>query len=443
MRVNHVGTTAELMRLAEALHVDKDEDVSVGRFVANLHAFNRILFRNPLVRAAVAALMEDGAEWPDPVAGGIQRLVERVLPTVNSFVNHLQQRVNRLGHTDPAFEDRLAGLRDAPVQWRGRTRSRFDTLTAVLSEDLSKVSFDELRQLDPLIIRPIFEFFAKTPAASFEQPEEANTADRASAILDLLGNGLEHLAMMDECWRELSMTPNVEALLEFERSIRESLADDAPIPLPQDSPLGSLFWDPFERCVAVGEQAWRTAQVLRARLEQGPVRQHVIARLVSYLEFFGRDALLARLNDRGDRKPEDIIQDEVDRFVFAEGLFPITHAVAGHGRIDTFVDVKTAHLFSTVRETQQLPVLIEIKQALKADKRSPTQRRVESAVSLALEQAAEYRRHVQANLRWADHRITVLVVYDGPRRYRSRNGSVRLVYLGKAPPSDGSTLLAV
>ena len=66
----------------------------------------------------------------------------------------------------------------------------------------------------------------------------------------------------------------------------------------------------------------RLVDATAARLSSGPIRAHVVARLKTMFERWERDRILREISP-GSTERE--LQREVDRFVFSEGLFPITH----------------------------------------------------------------------------------------------------------------------
>jgi hypothetical protein len=90
-----------------------------------------------------------------------------------------------------------------------------------------------------------------------------------------------------------------------------------------------------------------------------------MSRLIAYLERFARGDILERLQHRvgNNRNPEQIVQTEIDRFLLSEGLFPITHAVAGRGRLDTFIE-NSRQLLHDAERPGNTAILIELNQAL-------------------------------------------------------------------------------
>jgi histone H3/H4 len=166
----------------------------------------------------------------------------------------------------------------------------------------------------------------------------------------------------------------------------------------------------------------RLVSAVRSRLLAGPDQTHAINRLTTYLERFEhatlRDAMCAA------RSAERVLQDAVDRFLFvAEGLYPVTHMVAGRGLVDTLAEAEASGMPS---------ILIELKQIVK----NATEGKVRKAVDDALAQADHYSKHLRSHPRWAAHEVFCIVVYAGLKRFPAvADPRVRLVYLGETTPS--------
>ena len=168
-------------------------------------------------------------------------------------------------------------------------------------------------------------------------------------------------------------------------------------------------------------QAERLVALVADRLSQSVVEQHALRRLRSYLAHFAKKRIASEWEaertgapaSKPRRQFEAIIQSHVDGFLFSDGLFPITHADATGGSIDTFVP-RSEHLFREAIETHQRPVLIELK-AIAWDGKD-LKGVLKNAVTRALDQAETYATHLRASVAWRAHEVAVLVVYDGPTR---------------------------
>jgi hypothetical protein len=161
--------------------------------------------------------------------------------------------------------------------------------------------------------------------------------------------------------------------------------------------------------------------------------------LRSNLEHFAFDDVVRKLEaeeqraaaTNGSAQREAILQDEIDRFVFAEGLFPITHSEAARGELDLLIE-----LYEHADQDRQVPLLIELKQELNLG--SPnliTAASVQAAIDAALRQAERYRKHVASHTRWADVEPVVLIVHNCSERLEVDRDDVFVIYLGTDTPS--------
>lgn len=226
-------------------------------------------------------------------------------------------------------------------------------------------------------------------------------------------------------------------------SLEASLLPGRPFPPEKKDGLRLLRDDP-EHVPDLLQATGSLVNDIVVRLSLGPVQHHVINRACAYLAHFGKEALIERLQaHKGQAKNEAIIQSVLDAFIFGEGLYPITHADAAGGKIDTFIE-RTSILRKEAE--RHIPVLIELKQLVKLDgndnrKRETVEKEIKDLAALAVAQAKEYKKHLQT--RWPGHEVFSLVVYDGPYRFDYAPPGVRLVYLGPTKPSGVLPLTAV
>lgn len=264
---------------------------------------------------------------------------------------------------------------------------------------------------------------------------------RIATLLERVNGAIQMIDVAEQSWRHES-TDSLQYLRSLHRRLHELSTHGLQFPVATDDSFLDLL-SPAS-CTAVRDHLLQALQLVIAELEAGPLKGYAIIRLRVYLERFAREKLLADIAAGGaqhgakpSRKAEARVQAEVDRFLFLEGFFPITHAVAGRGRLDTFIE-QNRHIFEDRGLDAQSPILLELKQAISAGTTtSTTKQAVVDAVADALAQADQYRQHLGSNFKWLDSDVFAVVVYDGPVRYSSADPAVLLVYLGTAVPSDG------
>jgi hypothetical protein len=172
----------------------------------------------------------------------------------------------------------------------------------------------------------------------------------------------------------------------------------------------------------------RLVSAVSAQLLAGVERAFAIDRLVVWLERFERHDLLKAMLE-GPRA-EHVLQRTVERYLYAEGLFPITEFSLGQGRPDALFEL------SPPEYAGMQCVLIELKQAVK---KNVTAADVRDAVTQALAQLQQYSSSLHAPPEWGVHEFFCIVAYAGKDRYLLPSDSaVKLVYLGDTHPSAGA-----
>lgn len=262
-------------------------------------------------------------------------------------------------------------------------------------------------------------------ATTREAQEFAAAAKRA---MDLMNN-----------WGEVADAFDVSSSLEkFEVFYRDTVAILEEARLPSKSPpdvgaLRELLWP-----VRI-----LTSEVMRALVSRPQVHRSVM-RLRVFLESFAKEDLLVEMEARAGetRQNERVLQRTLDRFLFGEGLFPLTHFTVAGGLVDTFFEQRLPAGLAEITGISALPALIELKQAISLTGEPATGKSdVKNAVRAGLQQADIYRSHLQVE--WASHAVYVVVAYNGPTRYvlREPDDRVVLAYLGEKTPSETKTVL--
>jgi hypothetical protein len=165
-----------------------------------------------------------------------------------------------------------------------------------------------------------------------------------------------------------------------------------------------------------------------------------IMRLIAYFEHFDHGALAEALAAAEGRR-EGVVQRAVDKFLYGEGVFPITHAAAAGGLTDTFVEDTAEPLLAKAARQRAQPILIELKQVFGGERAE-----VRAALEQACNQAETYARTLRARDPRADLQTWALVFYGGMQRFLLPSGDQRyrhaeLVHVGSARPSDRATAL--
>lgn len=355
------------------------------------------------------------------------------------FATCLRDRlVESLGEVDPMIS-RLTGV-GAPIQrlrarvrWRGAEHD----VTVVLSNLVSGSAWEALSLADCAVLEE-----GVWPALSLTFGElkgwaKLNKEDELDALERLHERAMFDVALVGKIKEQAFQMVHVAHAADEAKTLRqlerlhhamECLRSGA-----AHSNLVILGWEEF----SVLELANRTDRLISATVAQlalGPVRANAVRRLKTWIERWEKEAALAGIKQRR----EAALQEMVDKFLYAEGLYPITHAQAGVGRVDTFI-AESSPLFSEALGLGQPSILIELKQVTGLSNSGVTALR--SKILEGLAQAKEYSVHLASNPEWANHDVFCVVAYDGPKRYQVDDARVTLLYLGDAVPSDGATLI--
>lgn len=449
MRTDHQSAISAIKRATELL---RPPHSSSGDFGARLFDLTSVLFEHPLCVAALENVLASRSAKADAFERCRRALVQTIKGDMKSFCSNVLGVVERLQNTGAIVPDKAELLRRAweilgkEIRFGGASATLHTVMTElVVDEHLDALTAAKLEHIRTWVlsggldaIKPLADAhrLATSESASaivYNQAESANQRLKAQ-----LADGVRRLNFAEGLIAAASLEPIVAELRRGHQETR-SLLHDSVLPSSEHDRLDALsrlenFQVPMTRALLI-------ANLVEARLQLGVVENHSLTRLRVHLERFGRKQLLADFGAEeaggGKRLFEARLQERVDGFLFAEGLFPITHAEASGGPIDTFV-AENEHVFDEVLQEHQIPVLLELKVAVRDD---TTKAKVRAKLDVALEQAEAYASHLRANPRWRDHRVTALVAYDGPKRFRTGRSGALLVYLGSAKPHEGATLL--
>lgn len=438
-----IRDTYEMARLELAAAAELVEQQSeIGELQARLYGFTRVLYDNAITRAAWDAVVE---ERPVSADGVKSFLLSASLETRCKGFQELRARIQKLvtSALESGLPDESASLiRDAwaqRYQW-GVDALPFEGLLSRLSDPAEHEDLPDDKHSQMLKLK--------------------DTADRITDALaghDFLGDGPAQLrAFSDTFFGSLqtafsqfgSLKPVVEAmsfhelnrrLFDFHSAMTDLMALRLSLPLERG------------HAALENDRKWihstvkRVTSVVTSRLSTGPLLSLVLDRLVQHLERFSKLSVVERLRAWQGR-PEDALQEIVDRFVFSDGLYPITHCKAGQGNIDTFLEDDVLPLLERGGARPSVTLLLELKQLLTKDCGGSNERTdvtdtiLRNTITSALAQAEEYRKGMAAKAGWQDAEVHVVVVYSGKSRYAVATNNVRLAYLGPTPPSKSKLL---
>ncbi len=313
-----------------------------------------------------------------------------------------------------------------PVEWHDETSDAGKVLAALRDSDgaWNEMRLTELRKLAKSVLPALCECLkASEQALTADEVGRAQLRElhaRAHALSAAIHSGFDMASQVVQHANLSDHRNTLAAINELVSAVNKLRARDPEIDLAAFECAAASLSDLLPRCE-------RLVSAVRADLLEGPDRAYAIDRLTLQLERFERVSLLKNMLDA--KRPEQILQEAVDRFLFGQGLYPITHASAGQGRLDTLIPEEAWDMRC---------ILLELKQVV----RDTTARAVQRAVADALGQAEHYSSGLRSHARWALHDVYCIVAYAGPTRFSMGDDArVKLIYLGEAPPSAGTTPL--
>lgn len=143
------------------------------------------------------------------------------------------------------------------------------------------------------------------------------------------------------------------------------------------------------------------------QLELRTVRRFALHRLRLFFEEFEFSRLRRELkNAEAKKRPrEAVLQQEMDRFLFLDGYYPLTHSSASRGYTDTTI-------LERVERAGVPPILIELKQVTAFRRPSDASRReLERAIATARGEVQRYRGAIASRPQWSGVLPFVVVVH--------------------------------
>jgi hypothetical protein len=173
-------------------------------------------------------------------------------------------------------------------------------------------------------------------------------------------------------------------------------------------------------------------ELVAAQVEEGVIRIYALHRLRLLFEQFEYDVLRARLMAAEIAKEprEKLLQDAMDRFLFQDGYFPVTHSSASRGSLDTL-------LLENADNAGVPPILIELKQVTSfAEPSEASRAAVVAAIASARGEVERYRGHVATRPQWSRTMPVIVVVHTCNEDLSDLEGDdVVLIDLSPVTPS--------
>jgi uncharacterized protein (DUF1778 family) len=409
--------------------------LNYAAFSARVFALTAILFEDPLVKQArqeIESRRHDVKHvfesWLSSLEARLNDAFRHLIEVASNVVEHdfgdsaLAAAVDSAKDWFCAQRDTLIEYAEASIRSTTYTYNEKDLLSGILPSEIAS----QLQQCYEFTTA-LGEHLYKPLSASAE-PAEPNVLALAQALSRVGTIGHKSHAAHD--WFQISdllsrMRLDVlSQLQEFHEAARSLLAGRADFPLKRDGyPLiapSFILWE-LESAV----------EMIISHLDAGAQRLYVLDRMKVFFEHFGYEDLRARIRTKGKRKIEDVIQDEMEKFIFLEGLFPLVHSEAARGSLDALLERYGA---------AEGPVLIELKQCINiGSQKSITATSVRNKIAEGRRQAAIYSGHVRSNTEWRDVDPVIVVFYNSPApmvfEQDENLADVWLIYVGKGNPS--------
>lgn len=402
--------------------------------LVRLHLATRFLFSNPVIGRAIDAIGNDMKSQPDYDAHITSAWLHthcQAIMTVGRFGEFIDKHIT--GRSQPSLKEPfeqadIMGLlhRHAPMSgWRGDT-----TIGGIMTRLTSKKDILNMSTNEVIALSAMWE---KIVGAISRASDSEKSAYQESVQTDTYLTCAKTIqnALIDEFYPMYKMRTIINSrydvihrLQDFHRCMSDLEKGNIP---------DCVRWDP--RSLRAG--FLRIAMQIQAKLASEPLQEHLISRLVAYLERFNRDSLIERLErentqEKKNKQYEEILQKEVDRFLFMEGVFPITHCEASNkGTLDTWVENHAAPFISDEKREGLPPLLLELKQEIDLDDpNNVTEGKVATKAKDAQAQAREYQRHMQSKSPHFLVRVFPIVVYNGHKRFSCNEDGVILAYIG-------------
>lgn len=419
-------------QLSDAIRILEDESVADHHMAAQLLVLGRILFTEPL--KTTTQLVR--TRWARTERDIASRLFSTAADEIDRSLEHIQQNLEVLS-VSPLAKGIVTDAKGTlgALLARGQKYSALVTGAPALYDAINAVRANAHLNQDESIAQGAIDSARKIR-------DRVIDIDRIGTAWSRIGGAFDH----------------AQHIAEFEAFFTEATGILAGTTLPKNDP-------PRADCLAqfVGPLRSLALDVLR-ELSFAPILDQSVLRLRVAFEAFEKTQLLAEMEREWSRSQaeslnsgktpcranERVLQVALDRFLFAEGILPLTHVQAAGGLVDS-VAVPTSDFAREatrwLREYADVgvpPALIELKQAVALTGDTPTTDvAVKKLVKDGIQQVNLYADHLRAI--WPTLTTYVVVGYNGRERFLLPSGFERvlLVYLGDVDPSKKKSVLDV
>lgn len=433
MRPDYSAAEAELVRrweLVRACPTRADPCTIDVELVIRMSDLAELYQSNALVRRAAEAVLRSREVDVDHAERNIvQRAWKRISTNLIQSDRLLDAIVHRARQSSagPALSKATAPLREETIEWVGERVPWIEFLRRVgKGRAQSPRRVQDLEALVPLchdLLEPVGTEVRRALADSeFRWPDDEYQEFYAHLTNGVLDRAIRQAKEVLELIRDDGNLDAHKLLCDLHRCRHRIGGSKGHFPLRDD--------DAVVKAARMRPHLDRFLSHIAARLRSGPLAHHALSRLKVWVEQFERAEIRTRM-DEVLKKEEAVLQPAVDRFLFAEGFFPITHCEAATGSLDTFLSSGAGGKFREASRGHHVPLLLELKQTLDGSE-ADLQRKVREA----RDQAGLYADHVRAELGWRDAETVAVVAYDRAQRFYVPDDSVVLLYLGKTKPSE-------
>ena len=160
---------------------------------------------------------------------------------------------------------------------------------------------------------------------------------------------------------------------------------------------------PYSDYIGIEQDLSYFIDSVAAKLDEGRSRMLSLHRLRVLFEHFDCVRIRQSLAESKAQR-ERLLQEEMDRFLFHEGFFPVTHSSVSRGNLDTLV-------LEAVDGYGLPPLLVELKQVTAFDDGGVSRAAVQRAIEGGRGEVACYRNHVSTRPQWVDVLPVIVVVH--------------------------------
>lgn len=401
MRDDYTRAASSLRLLGEAVQACPAEHRP--RRSAYIIKLARLVQSNPLIRAAVLEIERQERSDEDALAARMKELSERAL----ALFKRLQDAFARLS------DGAICIINNFPSDIRTSAPYSIGDVKKAINEGRAV----EFLPADVLMFNANYAVRVRGGLKPFADPQLADVFDVFDEF-ESLGKDASPLQEVDELMKLASVGRLATRFRDYAARWDERLTGR--------HPSGQLLSDGIEHDIPF------FVETVVAKLEEGVVRLFALHRLRVLFEQFDCAVLRPKLQaaEASEKEREEILQDAMDRFLFHDGYFPVTHSSASRGFFDTLV-LENAEISGVP------PLLVELKQVTAfANPRKASRKAVTDAISEARGEVERYHGHVATRPQWAGTMPVIVVVHTCAEDLSDLEAAdVVLIDLSTATPS--------